>query len=403
GNLEYAEPLFLNKTSAIPNDPDFADQHSLVQVKALEAWAIQPDAANVIIAIIDSGSDLDHPDLEANIHINTAEIPNNGLDDDSDGYIDNYKGWDFVGASSSFIEDNDPNVKADSLDHGVHVSGIASAVTNNGIGVASLARHSKLMILKAGADNSTTTIYPTAAYKAMKYAADRGAKIINCSWGRNSGPPSAFEQDVINYAVSKGCLIVAAAGNDGNEVTQYPAGYSGVFAVANVLSSNIDPSLQGEKASTSSYGLHVAISAPGTRIYSTTFGGNYGYKSGTSMAAPLVSSAAALVSARYPELSGVQIGELLRLGADDIYTVQGNSSYLNKLGSGRLNIFKALNAGSLPAIRKQFVEVLDNFSSRSPGDTLLIGVDIKNLLEPATNLMVNLSSTSPKIEILNPT
>src|SRR5690606_27859724 len=113
--------------------------------------------------------------------INTSEIPNNNIDDDGDGYVDNYRGWDFVGATSTFTEDNDPNVKADSLDHGVHVSGIASAVTNNGIAVASLAKNAKLMILKAGADNNATSIYPSASYKAMIYAADRGAKIINCS------------------------------------------------------------------------------------------------------------------------------------------------------------------------------------------------------------------------------
>jgi len=395
GNLEYAEPLYMNKISVLPNDPQFSfNQNSLYQVKAPEAWDVQPNASNVIIAIIDSGSDLDHPDLEANIYTNTAD-PVNGIDDDGDGYVDNYKGWDFVGANSTFVEDNDPNVKADSLDHGVHVSGIASAVSNNGIGVASLAQNAKLMILKAGADNNSTAIYPSAAYRAMKYAADRGAKIINCSWGRSNGPASAFEQDIVNYVVSKGCLIVAAAGNDNSEVIQYPAGYNGVFAVSNVESSD-------EKASSSSYGLHVALSAPGSGIYNTTFGGNYGYKTGKSMATPLVSSAAALVSAKYPDLSGVQLGELLRIGSDDIYPIPENSDYLNKLGSGRLNIYKALTAGETPAIRKQNVSIVNHFGSRSAGDTLSLNVDLRNLMRPASNLNVSLSSASSKVEILDP-
>ncbi len=396
GNLEYAEPMYINRISVIPNDPEFVagNQNSLYQVKAPEAWAVQPDASNIIIAIIDSGSDLDHPDLEGNIYINAAD-PINGIDDDGDGYFDNYKGWDFVGATSTFAEDNDPNVKADSLDHGVHVSGIASAVSNNGYGVASLAQHAKLMILKAGADNNSTSIYPSAAYKAMKYAADRGAKIINCSWGRDTGPASAFEQDVVNYVVDKGCLIVAATGNSNSEFVQYPAGYNGVFAVSNVESNDV-------RSGSSSYGLHVAISAPGTAIYNTTFGGSFGFKSGTSMAAPLVSSAAALVAAKYPALTGLQIGELLRIGADDIYSIPQNAQYLNKLGSGRLNVYKALTVGETPAIRKQEVVVVNHVGSRSPGDTLNLNVDIRNLMRPASNVIVNLSSASSKVEILDP-
>ena len=396
GNLEYAEPLYLNKTSVLPNDPEFLEgsQHSLYQVKAPEAWEIQPNASNVVIAIIDSGSDLDHPDLEANIYINTAD-PVNGIDDDGDGFVDNYKGWDFVGASSAFAEDNDPNVKADSLDHGVHVSGIASAVSNNGIGVASLAQNAKLMILKAGADNNGTSIYPSAAYKAMKYAADRGVKIINCSWGRNTGPASSFEQDVVNYVLSKGCLIVAAAGNDDSEFVQYPAGYQGVFAVSNVNGSD-------QKAGSSSYGVHVALSAPGSGIYNTTFGGSYGLKGGTSMAAPLVSSAAALVAAKYPDLSGIQIGELLRIASDDIYGIPQNSNYLNKLGSGRLNVYKALMVAETPAIRKQKVTIVDHFGSRSAGDTLYLNIDLRNLMRPASNIIVSLSSTSAAVDILDP-
>jgi serine protease len=396
GNLEYAEPLYMNKISVLPNDPEFlaGNQHSLYQVKAPEAWAIQPNASNVVIAIIDSGSDLDHPDLEANIYVNTAD-PLNGVDDDGDGFVDNYKGWDFVGATSAFTEDNDPNVKADSLDHGVHVSGIASAVTNNGMGVASLAQNARLMILKAGADNNGTSIYPSAAYKAMKYAADRGVKIINCSWGRNTGPASSFEQDVVNYVVSKGCLIVAAAGNDDSEFIQYPAGYQGVFAVSNVQGSD-------QKSGSSSYGLHVALSAPGTGIYNTTFGGSYGVKGGTSMAAPLVSSAAALVAAKYPDLSGIQIGELLRIGSDDIYAIPQNINYLNKLGSGRLNVYKALTVADAPAIRKQNVTIVDHSGSRSAGDTLNLRIDVRNLMRLASNVLVGLSSSSPAVEILDP-
>lgn len=392
--VEYAEPSFIYHTYADPNDPSYVSgtQSYLNQVKASQAWGVQANANGVIIAIVDSGSDLEHVDLAGNIYFNTAD-PINGIDDDKDGYIDNFKGWDFVGTSAAnIIEDNDPDITADSLDHGVHVSGLASAVTNNGLGIASIAQTAKLMILKVGADNNASAIY--RGYDGIVYAANHGVKIISCSWGGAGG--GAFGQDVINYAVNKGCLVVVAAGNSGSIENQYPAAYKGAFAVANVTLTDV-------KASSSSYGYHVAISSPGNNIYSTINRDRYGSKSGTSMATPIVSSAAALVMAKNPSLTGVQVGEILRLNTDDIYGLNGNSSYIDQLGSGRLNVFKAVSAAntSIPSLRNQKITINDkSLGSHAIGDTLNYYFDLKNVLQSTSDVQVVLSSTNPNVKIL---
>lgn len=395
-SVDYAEPSFIYQTFESSNDPFFlsGSQSYLNQVKAEEAWSIQPNANGVVIAIVDSGSDLQHEDLATNIYRNLND-PINGIDDDRDGYLDNFMGWDFVGATASnIIEDNNPDISADSLDHGVHVSGLASAVTNNGKGISSIAKNAKLLIIKAGADNNSSAIYK--GYEGIIYAADHGAKIINCSWGGPGG--GAYGQDVINYAVSKGCLVVVAAGNGKTDVPIYPAAYAGAFAVVNVTSNDV-------KSSNSSYGYHVSVAAPGTGIYSTTNANSYGYKSGTSMAAPIVSSAAALVLAKNPTLTGVQAGEVLRITTDDIYTNNPeNDPYINQLGSGRLNVFRAVTEGSGPSIRYQKINIEDSSNgSLSAGDTVSYYFDLKNILLATGNLEVKLSTENPNVKIINST
>jgi len=392
--VEYAEPSYIYKTSYHPNDPEYISgrQPYLDQINAIQAWDIRPDASGIIIAIVDSGSELTHPDLAANIYYNLAD-PEDGKDNDGDGYIDNFRGWDFVGASGKNpVEDNDPNVKFEGGSHGIHVSGIASAVSDNAIGIASIAFNAKLLIIKAGDDMSKDDIY--AGPEGIKYAADHGAHIINCSWGSTNR--SAYVQDVVNYAINRGCLIVAAAGNmefgSTNNQPDYPAAYPGVLAVANVNSNDI-------KNTSSKYGEHVSISAPGTAIYSTVFNSGYASMTGTSMAAPLVSSAAALVKAAFPELSMYEVGQLLRAAADNIDSK--NPNYAGLLGSGRLNVFRALTEKP-PSIRKQAVHASDNKNNTFlPGDTISLFFDLKNFLYPAYGLQVSLTSNNPYVNVLN--
>lgn len=388
-SIEYAEPSYIHHSSYTPNDTRYVmgQQSYLDIVKAPQAWNLIKNSSGIIIGIVDSGSELTHPDLAANIYYNTAD-PINGIDDDGDGYIDNYAGWDFVGASSSNMKpDNDPTVVGASNDHGVHVSGIASAVTDNAVGVSSIAFNAKLLIVKAGPDDSGSDIY--RGYEGIKYAADKGANIINCSWGSKGG--GSFGRDIIEYAINKGCLIVAAAGNSGTETPEYPAAYNGVLSIAN--SENDDT-----RASSSSYGHYVTLSAPGNSILSTIFNKNYGQSSGTSMSSPVVSSAAALVKSYFPLLSMQQVGELIRITADNIDNK--NPGYEGKMGKGRLNVFRALSE-TPPSVRIQHIKEEEHVSTNSLlSDTLYLYVDIKNFLFPVINLQLTLNTSNVNANVL---
>lgn len=387
-NIAYAEPSYIHSTWHTPNDVAYGTQFYLSQVKAPQAWDVLKNSSNVIIGIVDTGSEITHQDLAANIYYNTAD-PVNGIDDDGDGYVDNYAGWDLCGASAStMIPDNDPNVKSSAADHGVHVSGIASAVSNNGLGVASLAYNAKLLIVKAGADDAARSIYK--GYEGIKYAADKGAHIINCSWGGAGG--GQFGQEMVNYAISKGCLVVAAAGNSGNDYPIYPAAFDGVLAVANL---NADDT----KGSASNYGTYVDISAPGQGIYNTVYNNSYSYYSGTSMAAPLVSSAAALLKAKYPTYTGIQIGEILRATADPIDAK--NPTYANMLGRGRLNAYRALTE-TAASVRYQSIAISDQSAgNRAPGTEVTMQISLKNFLIPVNALNVSVSSNSGFVQVLD--
>lgn len=349
-NVEYAEPKYIYQSNAsIPNDYNSTNQSFLAKIQANTAWGIANiSTPPMIIAIIDSGSQLDHPDLAANIYDNSTADPTNGIDDDGDGYIDNAKGWDFTGCcSANPTPDNNPNITVATAGHGVHISGLASAVTNNGIGVASIAYNTaKLLILKASADNDPTRI--TQGYEAIQYAADHGAQIINCSWG---GPySSAFAQNIINYALGKGCLIIAAAGNTSKSAVDYPAAYSGVLAVASV--SNAD-----RISSFSNYGPQIAISAPGENIRSTWYNNTYITQQGTSMATAIVSSAAALIKAKYPSWTMQQVGQHIKNTADNINHL--NPGYEGLMGTGRLNVYNAINSPTTPIIDDTNVTTLN--------------------------------------------
>ena len=384
GALEFAEPKFLPKVSAYtPNDPQQSTQWFLAKVKLFDAWGVQQGDTNVVIGITDTGTDTDHPDLAANIKHNYAD-PINGIDDDNDGYIDNFSGWD-VGEN-----DNDAQVgNCGTCDHGSHVSGCADAVTDNGVGVAGPGFKCKFIPVKIA--DATGAL--TKAYEGITYAADAGCQIINCSWGGAGG--GSFGQQVIDYATfNKNSLVVVAAGNNNSSIEFFPAAYNNAFCIAAT-------STNDSKSSFSNYGSYIDVCAPGSNIYSTVYDNSYVSYSGTSMASPIAAGCAAIVKSQNPSFNALQIGEQLRITADNIYSVPANGGLLNQLGSGRINLYNAL-VSSGPSVRANNLNVVDNNDNVFiVNDTLRITGDFTNYLSPTTALGVTLTTTSTYVTILD--
>jgi subtilisin family serine protease len=393
--IEYAEPKFIRFPLYVPNDPSYGVQYALPKIEAPLAWDITKGDTSVVIAIIDTGVDWDHPDLSGNIWINWNEIESNGIDDDNNGYTDDYRGWDFGGFTG--VPDNNP--VEDQADHGTHVAGIASASTDNGIGIASIGFNSKIMAVKTCQNNFRNQFgqpFILFGYEGIVYAVDNGAQIINCSWG--GGGFSLFEEEVIDYAVSNGSLVVAAAGNDNSPFPFYPSGYVNVLSVASTNSSDV-------KSSFSNYGSTIDVSAPGSAIQSTWFNNVYTSISGTSMSSPLAAGLAALVKSYFPLYTPLQVGEQIRVNSDDISPL--NPSFGDLLGKGRINAFKSLS--NLNSISVRAIEV--NFSDSAPGgngdgifqggETISLRIKFINFLNSTENLAINLESRNSYSTVSN--
>lgn len=384
--IEYAETPSQMQLLYVPNDP-LADpnerfQDNLSVIKAYEAWEIERGDSTMIIGILDTGVNMNHEDLRDNIYRNPAD-PINGFDDDGDGFIDNYMGWDFA------YNDNNPN---DTNGHGTQVAGIAAATTNNGIGIAGIGFNTKFMPLRVFDDEDTFI----GGYEAILHAAKKGCKVINLSWG-NAGEYSRYAEDIINTVVlDMDVVVVAAAGNSNKNEEYYPASYEYVLSVGNTTKAD-------QKAGGSTFSPYIDIAAPGFDI-TTTSGNAYGPSFGTSMASPTVAGAAALVRARYPELNALQVMERLRATADDIYHIGNNHLYKEHLGKGRLNILKALIDPSATSVRFREIQY---FNALGPyafsGDTVTISGRFVNYLKTAENLTVTLSTNSPYIDLIDST
>lgn len=305
--VEYAEPDYLlAPTQAVSvNDPEYPRLHGLnntgqgggvagADISAPAAWTVTTGSDDVVVAVIDTGVDISHPDLRNNLWTNADET-RNGRDDDGNGYIDDVNGWDFYNNNASVYNSEDGD------EHGTHVAGTIAAEGNNGIGVTGVAWNVKIMPLKFLGPNGG---YTSDAVRAIDYALDKGAKVSNNSWG--GAGASRTLKDAITRAEAAGHLFVAAAGNAGqdNDVNpSYPASYDNPNIVSVAATNNRD-----ELASFSNYGAQtVDVGAPGVGIFSTLPNNSYGSYNGTSMAAPYVSGIAALLLSnnndlRYPEL-----------------------------------------------------------------------------------------------------
>jgi len=354
-NVAYAEPNFIVTAQVVPNDPQFPDLWGLdnigqtggtadADINGPEAWDVQT-GARVVVAVIDTGLDYNHEDIVGNVWSNPGEIPNNGIDDDNNGFIDDDKGWDFAN------NDNDP---FDDNLHGTHVSGTIAAVGNNAIGVTGVNWSAQIMPLKfLSANGSGTT---ADAISAIQYAIAMGAAVSNNSWG--GGAFSQALYDAIAEAGAAGQLFVAAAGNDSanTDVTpSYPASYD-LDNIISVAATDDNDLL----ATFSNYGaVSVDLGAPGVDILSTTppatgggggggrMGGGgapttgtstYTTLSGTSMAAPHVTGAVALILSSNPAASAAEVKNTILSGADLIAALAGIT-----VSGGRLNAFNAVS------------------------------------------------------------
>lgn len=378
-SIVYAEPLFQNYLTYTPNDSLINQQYYLNAVKAYQAWDTEKGDSTVVIAITDTGTDLDHPDLINQLALNLDD-PINGLDDDNDGYVDNYYGWNTA-------SDNN-NVSFENSGHGTNVAGITCSEVDNNFGLAGVGFNTRFLTVRIDLPNG----FLRNTYEAIVYAADQGADIINCSWGSNGF--SQYGQDIIDYATyNKGALVVAGAGNFGNEIPFYPAAYKNVIAVGSTIEGD---TVKAE----SNYGTWLQLFAPGDNILTTNVIGGFGTNGGTSMAAPIVAGIAALVKSKYPSYGPQQIAQQLYNTADNIEG-KADPKYQGKTGYGLVNAFRAVTETNKPGIDLVSVEFADEEELKyTGGDTVSIKGSLVNFLSPATNVSISLEPQTDKFTII---
>lgn len=402
--IEYAEPVYRRALYVIPNDPYLPQQAYLGQAKAYEAWEIANADTSILIAIIDTGIDPGHPDLRNALWHNYEEMGTdgrgrdkrtNGVDDDNNGLVDDWEGYDF-GGNDGYSPDNNPTPR---YFHGTHVAGTAGATGNNNVGIAGIGFGARLMSIKISDDEAIQDPLLTGGANGILYAARMGAQIINCSWGGLGR--SQAEQDLIDMVTDMGSLVVAAAGNEGSNLSAYPASYRNVLSVASVSGGD-------RRSFFSNFNIDVGISAPGERMFSTAplsiVPSGYKTSEGTSMAAPVISGAAALVLAKYPWLMPEEIMAVLRSNADNIDAQNPAMELL--LGSGRINIARAVEIGpeavSASILDYRVIEATVD-GVIEPGEQVELRARIKNILRPVSNLSLHLSPlTGQELDIENP-
>ncbi|NUN70877.1 MAG: S8 family serine peptidase [Bacteroidetes bacterium] len=347
-SITSVEPVRRYSVYSIPNDSAFTAQWNLERIGVrylYQEGTIGPSLPSVKVAIIDTGIDDDHPDLSAAIAVNSGEYgggkESNGIDDDLNGFVDDWKGYDFVQFESEDIgdwneRDNDPN---DEHGHGTAVAGIIGATAGNAIGIAGIAP-AQLLPLRAFGKNGTGNDIDIAA--AIVYAAENGADVINMSFG--DVVRSTLMTDAIRFAYGRGVVLVASSGNDGSAAPHYPSDIAGVISVGSVGRTDV-------RSFFASYSPSLDLTAPGEQIATTVPGGGYSDQfSGTSAAAPHVSGVAALIIAlekkkkisdpAYVRFSNEDIRGMLLQSADDV----GSYGWDAQTGAGRLNAVRAVRS-----------------------------------------------------------
>lgn len=317
------EPNYIVETTRGSDDPYLGSLWGMAAIQAPSAWDVTTGSPSVTVAVVDTGIEYTHPDLAANIATNPGEVPANGVDDDQNGFVDDVYGYDFI--------NNDANPMDDHF-HGTHCAGTIGAVGNNGTGVAGVAWDVKLMPVKVLSGTGSGSIASVVA--GINYAVNRGVKIVSMSLGTSSY--SQTMENAIDNARQHGVLIVAAAGNSGQNSDMYPL-YPAASSLDNVIS--VAASSQSDTlASFSNYGaVSVDLAAPGVNILSTTLSAGYGYASGTSMATPHVAGMAAILKSVNPALAYSEIKAALIQGVDLLPAFSGKT-----VSGGRANLYRTL-------------------------------------------------------------
>jgi len=339
-NVKFAEKNYIAKALSTPNDQYWSYQWNMRIIQADDAWDVPPIKQDIVVAVIDTGVQYTHPDLAANIWMNNDDC-GDGIDDDSNGFFDDCRGWDFI--------DNDNN-PMDESGHGTHVAGTIGAITDNVVGVAGLAQQMIMPVRVLGPDGGPDWVVA----EGIIYAADNGADVINLSLGCYC-PSLTLTENAIDhaYGLEHNVLVVAAAGNDNTNFPHFPSGFQNVMSVAATDKND-------KKASYSNFGNTIEIAAPGgdsrgghyskTYVLSTYPTDNYAFGIGTSMATPHVSGVAALILSQDSSLTNNVVRDILKNTADDL----GDPGWDQYYGEGRVNAYAAVNyvSGSplLPSI-----------------------------------------------------
>ncbi|MGE5474544.1 MAG: S8 family serine peptidase [Ignavibacteriales bacterium] len=316
-NVQYVQPNYKLTPTTVPSDARFAEQWALsnsgqeiegqtgrsgVDINAITAWNTTTGSSSVVIGVLDTGIDINHEDLSNNIYTNTNEIPNNGIDDDANGYIDDVYGWDFVNSDNTVYDSSSYD------SHGTSMAGIIAASSNN-TGICGVAPSVKILPLKFISGESG---YTSDAIDAIEYASSMGVKIINCSFGSEDN--NLALKDAMQ---NSGILFVCAAGNSGTDTSIQPI-YPAAFDISNVISTAAINNI-GARASFSSFGSNVDVAAPGENILCTLPGNSYGMMSGTSAATAHVTGIAALIQSYFPTMS---IGDIKSRIEDNVVVCQ---------------------------------------------------------------------------------
>ena len=424
--IHTSEAMPKMKPDYIPNDPRWNQQYGLELIQAdlaYDLWDIEGgdfpgyvEDGEIVVAVTDLGLEWDHSDLVGNVWQNLGEDADgdgaviiqsgntwifdpddeNGIDDDEDGYEDNFIGWDVA------FNDNDPMPNNNSYDHGTNVAGCVSATTDNNNGVASVGWSVKIM----GVNNSNDGQYITHGANSILASAQMGADVINMSWGSVGG--CGGYQGVVNNAYNNyGSILVTSAGNGGSDGNtdfdlHTPSACNNVMSV-----SAIGPGDNFGCWATA--GETVDLCAPGESVWTTNVNNSYGSYWGTSFSSPMTAGAVALVWSRFPDAEQEWVEDRIINNTDEFSDMDGScqgTSLEGMLGTGRLNIFKALSAGVFPSLYVSDVNYLNDTDEDgvfNPGEQVKVKLVIGNEegWADAENVVATLSTEDDRIAIID--